>query len=488
MGSSRSGSRPGTLGSFEVLREIAEGGMGVVYLARQPALDRHVVLKKIRRDVLSDSCAVERFHREARAAASVHHQNVVAVYDCFTVRGDHYIAQELVDGEDLRSVLNQTGRLEPRVAQLIALEVIRGLEEIHARGIVHRDLKPANILIGTGGETKIADFGIALEGNGEGLTRPGTLVGSVPYLSPEQMLGERVGYRSDLFLFGILLYEMITGMPPFEESNGDSTDTLLERMQQGYYVPPGRRAPRVPFYLTRLIRACLRPRPDRRVRSATEIRRRLERHLAEISPTDCRREIAAFLREQPFVKPTADGTTPMPIEPPRGADWNRRVRTWLAPAAAATLLGIVGLMGYAMGRTDRVTEVAPARSEPARPIEHTASASLSVAGPVVSDAEVESAPAEDRTQPLPAAADTKTVPAVPVEPARVRFVVIPWARVLLDDGTELTTPRAAPVALDPGRHRVVFEHPRFGTVETTLELSAGEQRVVRHTFEEASSP
>jgi len=459
-----------TLGSFEVLREIAEGGMGVVYLARQPALDRHVVLKKIRRDMLADSSAVERFQREARAAASVHHQNVVAVYDCFTVRGDHYIAQELVDGEDLRTVLSQTGRLDPRVAQLIALEVIRGLEEIHARGIVHRDIKPANILIGTGGETKIADFGIALEGNGAGLTRPGTLVGSVPYLSPEQMLGERVDYRSDLFLFGILLYEMFTGVPPFQESNGDSSDTLLERMQSGRYLPPGRHAPRVPFYITRLIRACLRPQSARRVHSATDIRRRLERHLAEISPTDCRREIATFLREQPFMKPTADGTEPRPLKPPRTASWRPRLRPWMAPAAAGAILVAFGLAGYTLGKSNRGVEVVPPRSEPARPIEHSASAAVSMAEPLVS------APVTD------------PAPAVAAEPARVRFVAYPWARVVVEDGTEFYTPRAAPVAIEPGRHRVVFEHPSFGSAETTIELGAGEQRLVRHFFEEAPTP
>jgi hypothetical protein len=134
----------------------------------------------------------------------------------------------------------------------------------------------------------------------------------------------------------------------------------------------------------------------------------------------------------------------------------------MAPAAAGVMLVAFGLAGYAVGKSNRVTEVVPPRSEPARPIEYTASAAASVAQPVVS------APA--------------------IDPARVRFVAYPWARVVLEDGSEFYTPRAQPVDLEPGSHRVVFEHPSFGAAEITLELSAGEQRVVRHVFEEAPQP
>ncbi|MDX1390439.1 MAG: serine/threonine-protein kinase, partial [Acidobacteriota bacterium] len=263
--------------------------MGVVYLARQPALERSVVLKKMRQDLGSDPNQVERFQREARAAATIHHQNVVAVYDCFTARGDHYIAQEYVDGADLRAILGRTRRLDARVTALIALEIASGLEEIHARGIVHRDLKPSNIIVGRGGEAKIADFGIAIERRGAGLTRPGTMLGSVPYMSPEQMLGERVDHRSDLFSFGILLYEMLTGVPPYQESGENATDTLVERMQSGRYVSPRKLVPGVPWYLLWLIRRCLQGKPSRRIGSAMHVRRHLERWLGRVSPADCRR-------------------------------------------------------------------------------------------------------------------------------------------------------------------------------------------------------
>ena len=237
---------------------------------------------------------------------------MVAVYDCFTVRGDHYIAQEYVDGPDLREVLSRIGTLKPRVAALIALEIARGVEEIHARGIIHRDLKPSNIIIGRSGESKIADFGIALENRGNGLTRPGTMLGSVPYMSPEQMLGERVDYRSDLFSFGILLYEMITGVPPFQESGEDATDTLVERMQSGRYVSPRKLTRRVPWYLIWLIHRCLRGKTTRRPGSATHLRRFLERWLGNVSPADCRRQIVEELATRGVLPVDEDKTEPAP--------------------------------------------------------------------------------------------------------------------------------------------------------------------------------
>ncbi|HKQ61658.1 MAG TPA: serine/threonine-protein kinase, partial [Candidatus Polarisedimenticolaceae bacterium] len=272
MSDSETGVPAKRLGNFEILQEIGQGGMGVVYLGRQPTLERFVVLKKIRRELLVDGSMLDRFQREARSAAAVHHQNVVGVYDCFDHRGDHYIAQEFVDGQDLQSILAQLRQLDPEVAALIALEIARGLEEIHARGIVHRDLKPANILISHTGETKIADFGIAVESHADGLTRPGTLVGSVPYMAPEQILGHRADQRSDIFVFGILLFEMLTGAPPYRDPSGESLGSLLERMQGERYASPRRIAPGTPRLLARLIRSCLRARPASRIASTAVLR------------------------------------------------------------------------------------------------------------------------------------------------------------------------------------------------------------------------
>ena len=447
-------SQPRKLGNFEVVREIAEGGMGVVYLARQPALDRSVVLKKIRRELVDDRSVLERFQREARAAAAVHHQNVVAVYDCFQARGTHYIAQELVDGEDLGQVLVRVGKFEPRLAALIGLEVIRGLQEIHARGIVHRDLKPSNVLLGHGGEVKIADFGIAIESAGVGLTRPGMLVGSPPYMSPEQLLGEAVDYRSDLFLFGMLLYEMVTGIPPFRESGDDSTDTLLERMQNGRYVRPRRRDRRVPRWLSRLIRRCLVGRPPKRIVMAAAVRIRLERHLGRISPADCRAEIAWYLARHGGLRTVDDQTAVRPeaLPVPKRRRLPRSAR-WLVPAGAATALLLV-LFGPRFVSSARIPQ------EPA-PLPRSDSFSSWI--PI-------------------------HLPGPAPDPARVRFTAYPWAQVRVDDLAPFHTPRAERLDLEPGTHEVVFLHPVFGREVREIELSAGEELVVSHVFAQALQP
>jgi len=325
---------PRTIGSFEVECELGRGGMGIVYLAVQPGLERRVVLKTVPREAAEDPRVAERFQREARAAAGVHHQNVVVVYDCFSFRGRPYIAQEYVDGQDLASVLRGVGRLEPRVAALVALELVRGLEEIHASGVVHRDLKPPNVLLGKAGEVKVADFGIALgSGKGPALTQTGQAVGTPRYMSPEQLYGERADPRSDLFSLGVVLYEMLAGRPPFEEEEDPEKGALLRRIESGRY--PGLRSlsPATPRWLARLVQSCLRPKPRRRPASATALRCALEQRLGTSSPADARREIAAWLWQRGVFGEDDEATEARPLASRAG----RRLRPRLLAAAAASL-------------------------------------------------------------------------------------------------------------------------------------------------------
>jgi serine/threonine-protein kinase len=293
-----------TLGNFLVEEELGSGGMGSVWLARQTSLDRPAVLKRIRRDLAEYPELATRFEREARAAARIHHANVVAVYDTFRWRSDQFIAQEFVDGVDLASALGRSGPMPWRIAAVVGLEVARGLEEIHAQGTVHRDLKPANILLGRRGEVKIADFGLALEADGSSLTEPGVMIGSPTYMPPEQMLGERVDPRCDLFSLGVILYEMLAGVLPFPqhtpasagaEGADDDTDSLLSRMQKERYVRLRRKAPATPRRLARMVQRCLRARPQSRPAQTREVRIALEAMVGPISPTDLRTELATWL-------------------------------------------------------------------------------------------------------------------------------------------------------------------------------------------------
>ncbi len=332
-----SGQGPRTIGSFAIERELASGGMGVVLLGRHATLERRAVLKRLRPELAASEELVERFAREARAAAGVHHENVVAVYDWIAWRGEHYIAQEYVDGVDLRAALAHVGSFPWRVAAQIALEIARGLEAIHAQGTIHRDLKPANVLLGRNGSVKIADFGIALDATSDGLTRPGITIGSPPYIPPEQLLGERCDARGDLFALGVVVYELLAGAPPFEEPGEGETDTLLTRIQRGRFEPVRRAAPGAPSWLARLVRSMLRAKPRGRPGSAQLVRRTLEQRLG-VYPTDARLELASWLWQQGVFRAREGETVVVSLHgaPQRG--WASGAGWAIAAALVAALL------------------------------------------------------------------------------------------------------------------------------------------------------
>lgn len=334
-----------TLGSFVVEEPLGGGGMGELLLGHQPTLNRLVVLKTLRRDLATKPEFVERFHREACLAASVHHQNVVCVYDCFGHRGNHYIALEHVDGLDLRTILLRAAPLPARVCALIALECARGIEAIHAQGMVHRDIKPANILIGRLGETKIVDFGIALDPTASPLTQTGLALGSPPYMSPEQLQGDRVDARSDVYGLGAVMYELLVGHPPYHAAHAPSDQedqTLLEKMRREKFVPLERAAPRAPRYLRALVRSCLRTKPKRRLGSMEELRVQLERRLGRPTTADAREEIAACLWNLGLFE-ARDGETVFARTPRRGL--NNRAR-WIGAGILAALLGALATLTF----------------------------------------------------------------------------------------------------------------------------------------------
>jgi hypothetical protein len=173
--------------------------------------------------------------------------------------------------------------------------VLRGLEEIHAREIVHRDLKPSNVLIGTDGEVKIADFGIAFDLSGPALTQTGHAIGSPPYMSPEQMRGETVDSRTDFFNLGVILYEMLTGDVPFAAHDPDEGIGLLQRMKMGRYEPLQKSAPKTPRWMRKIVEQCLKPKARKRPRDVVDLRREFERRLRSPSPADARERIADAL-------------------------------------------------------------------------------------------------------------------------------------------------------------------------------------------------
>ena len=272
-------------GRFRIEREIGTGGMGTVYLATHLGLERPVAVKIIKREFAGDADVADRFLREARTMAKLHHHHAAMIFDAGNLPdGRHFIVMEFIEGETLSQVLANEGRFTPSRAVEIATQICDVLEEAHRLGIIHRDLKPSNILIGKRGVC-VLDFGVAkvLASSAESTathasTGSGQLIGTPRYMSPEQCLGQRVGARSDLYSLGVLLYEMLAGRPPF-------TDPLQSALLVKQATAPAPPLPRlrqdIPRSLALAVHSLLAKRPEDRPRTAAAAKALLERSLVQ---------------------------------------------------------------------------------------------------------------------------------------------------------------------------------------------------------------
>ncbi len=254
---------------YEIQRELAQGGMAEVYLARDRLLDRPVALKALFPEYAREPSFVERFRREAQAAANLNHPNIVAIYDWGQETGTYFIVMEYVEGRSLRDVIRSDGPIEGPQAAEISAEIASALGFAHRTGVVHRDVKPGNVLITQTGIVKVTDFGIARAGTSDGLTQTGSVMGTATYFSPEQAQGLPVDGRSDVYSLGIVLYEMVTGIAPF---SGDSPVAVAFKHVREAPVPPSRRNPDVEPDLEQIILTAMAKDPDLRYQSADDMR------------------------------------------------------------------------------------------------------------------------------------------------------------------------------------------------------------------------
>lgn len=262
------GGVPPLLGSrYEVEVEIGSGAFATTYRGRDRRLDRTVAIKILSREFAKDPAYVQRFVREAQTAASISHGNVVDVYD-FGHEGDVlYIVMQYIAGEDLKHLITRERRLAPDRSREIALQILNGLGAIHQAGIIHRDIKPQNILIGTDGQARVADFGIAQIELDSGLTTAGMAVGTAAYMAPEQAEGGRTAAATDLYSVGVVLYEMLTGVLPFTAST--PMGLMLAHIQQRPEPPSYRANGRaIPSDLDSIVMQAMAKAPQDRFRSA----------------------------------------------------------------------------------------------------------------------------------------------------------------------------------------------------------------------------
>ena len=258
---------PFIAGRYEVITPIASGGMATVYRGWDHFIGRYVAIKALRppENPSADPHGIERFRREAQAAAKIAHPNVVIVYDFLEDGDKQYLIMEFIDGINLKRLIGQRGPLSVARALHICEQMCAALAAAHARGLIHRDIKPQNILLTGDGRARLTDFGIVRMLDGDALTRSGIVLGTADYLSPEQARGDRLGPQSDLYSLGVVLFEMLTGKPPF--TGAKPVDIAMRHATEE--IPPiTARNPHLPRDLEALVRRAVEHDPKKRYRSA----------------------------------------------------------------------------------------------------------------------------------------------------------------------------------------------------------------------------
>jgi serine/threonine-protein kinase len=318
------------LGRYEILEELGRGEMGVVYKAYDPLIDRFVAIKTIDLQKLGEEEKDEykaRFYQEAKAAGRLNHPNIITIYDLGRKGDVAYIAMELMEGKELQNIVAENQSLTISEKLDVAFQVAEGLAYAHEHGVIHRDIKPSNIMVLRGRHVKIADFGIARMKSSLELTKTNKIIGSPLYMSPEQIQSHPVDPRSDIFSFGIVLYQMLTGKLPF---NGDNVNSLMYQIVNEEPQKPSALNPEVPEALDRIVAKCLEKKTADRYQNVNELTRDLH---------SCR-----ILLSQTNTNAVSPGFYFQDAGTPGGSNINARQLIWTIVLTALLSLGVFVLI------------------------------------------------------------------------------------------------------------------------------------------------
>jgi serine/threonine protein kinase len=449
------------IGRYEVISEIGQGAMGVVYRAVDPLIEREVAIKTINLEAAGAGRAEyeQRFYREAKSAGRLSHPNIVTIYDVGNEDDVAYIAMEFLEGLELRKLID-TDRLQTveRIVK-IAARAADGLAYAHKNNVVHRDIKPSNIMIMRNGVVKIMDFGIASMPTSSSRTIIGSLMGSPQYMSPEQAESREVDGRSDIFSLGVVLYEMLTGKPPFQ---GSSMDELLYNIVHLPAMAPSKRKPELPRAFDKIIARVLAKDPNERYQNAADFAHDL-RNYETLEPSET---LSAALDMDAatvmVVEQFGNKPAPEPVRKSPGAKPFVAAKPKANPKAQKTnrlplLLGLVG------GLLVLVTIALSFMGDAKHPAQEVAAQQPAV---------VESAP-------LPVVA---APPVADVGVGMMTLAISPWGEVIVDDKSHGASPPLNQLELPAGKHLVEIRNADFTPHRVEIEVKAGESVSIRHKF------
>ncbi|MDA8092501.1 MAG: protein kinase [Betaproteobacteria bacterium] len=517
-----------TLGRYEILCELGQGAMGVVYKAIDPLIERAVAIKTIHLDLSRDELELfeTRFFREAKSAGRLNHPNVVTIYDVGKTDRIAYITMELLEGRSLRQLLDRENTLPAETAASLAAQVAEGLSYAHASGIVHRDIKPANIVVVREDLVKITDFGIALVPAGT-RTLAGKVLGSPRYMSPEQVIGQSIDGRSDIFSLGVVLYEMLTGRSPF---TGDNISTIMYRILNETPPAPSMVSPGVPAAFDAIIQKTLAKDPSARYQDAKELAHDL-RHYAELPLSrgfglvETRPAVPAAhsapklnigdatlwlsqVSGAAAPERTSSGHT---LEATAGAPRASRLR-WLPGTLIAAML-VAGLTAVGQLWLDHRPLAVPVPNRQALVVPRMAS-------PVPKSQPTPAPVAPGQAAQAPLAPPTeKAIPQTPAHfpipyrrdvrrPSRIAreqpadhqasspaaaapgtgaagtlsFAITPWGEVYIDGKTAGVSPPLTTLKVPAGPHRIEIRNLNFKPYAQTMNIKAGDSYEVKYLF------